>query len=55
MSPDLNCLNVAELEALATERLDKQTRDYYNEGADSGLTYKRISQRTGNIVFDPEW
>lgn len=38
MSPDLNCLNIAELEALATERMDKQTRDYYNEGADSGLT-----------------
>jgi (S)-2-hydroxy-acid oxidase len=38
MSPDLNCLSVAELEALATERMDKQTRDYYNEGADSGLT-----------------
>ena len=38
MSPDLNCLSIAELEALATERMDKQTRDYYNEGADSGLT-----------------
>ncbi|KAL6711456.1 hypothetical protein ACN47E_004390 [Coniothyrium glycines] len=35
---DLNCLTIAELEALAAERMDKQTRDYYNEGADSGST-----------------
>jgi len=35
---DLNCLTISELEALATERMDKQTRDYYNEGADSGST-----------------
>lgn len=35
---DLNCLTIAELEALAYERMDKQTRDYYNEGADSGST-----------------
>ncbi|KAK7905411.1 hypothetical protein LTR67_000133 [Exophiala xenobiotica] len=35
---DLNCLTIAELEHLAYERMDKQTRDYYNEGADSGTT-----------------
>ncbi|KAI1611720.1 L-lactate dehydrogenase [Exophiala viscosa] len=35
---DLNCLTIKELEALAYERMDKQTRDYYNEGADSGST-----------------
>ncbi|KIW21116.1 hypothetical protein PV08_01696 [Exophiala spinifera] len=35
---DLNCLTIAELEALAHERMDKQTRDYYNEGADAGTT-----------------
>jgi len=35
---DLNCLNIRELEELARERMDKQTRDYYNEGADSGST-----------------
>lgn len=35
---DLNCLTINELEALAAERMDKQTRDYYNEGADSGST-----------------
>ncbi|KAK6365050.1 hypothetical protein LTS17_011528 [Exophiala oligosperma] len=35
---DLNCLTIAELEALAYERMDKQTRDYYNEGADAGTT-----------------
>lgn len=38
MGHDLNCLSINELERLATERMDKQTRDYYNEGADSGLT-----------------
>lgn len=35
---DLNCLTIEELEKLAAERMDKQTRDYYNEGADSGST-----------------
>lgn len=35
---DLNCLSIKELEVLARERMDKQTRDYYNEGADSGST-----------------
>lgn len=35
---DLNCLSVAELEVLARDRMDRQTRDYYNEGADSGTT-----------------
>lgn len=37
---DLNCLTISELEALAAERMDKQTRDYYNEGADSGSTLR---------------
>lgn len=35
---DLNCLSIAELEKLARDRMDKQTRDYYNEGADDGST-----------------
>lgn len=35
---DLNCLTIHELESIAAERMDKQTRDYYNEGADSGST-----------------
>lgn len=35
---DLNCLTIAELEKLAAVRMNKQTRDYYNEGADSGST-----------------
>ena len=35
---DLDCLTVAELEKHAELRMDKQTRDYYNEGADSGST-----------------
>jgi len=37
---DLNCLTIGELEKLAAERMDKQTRDYYNEGADSGSTLR---------------
>jgi len=37
---DLNCLTIDELEALAHTRMDKQTRDYYNEGADSGSTLR---------------
>jgi (S)-2-hydroxy-acid oxidase len=37
---DLNCLTIRELEKLATERMDKQTRDYYNEGADEGMTLR---------------
>ena len=35
---DLNCLTIAELQRLARERMDKLTRDYYNEGADGGTT-----------------
>ncbi|KIV93354.1 hypothetical protein PV10_04571 [Exophiala mesophila] len=35
---DLNCLSIRELEVLARDRMDKQTRDYYNEGADSNTT-----------------
>ena len=35
---DLNCLTIAELAKHAEVRMNKQTRDYYNEGADSGST-----------------
>ena len=35
---NLECLTIRELEALARTRMDKQTRDYYNEGADDGAT-----------------
>lgn len=35
---DLDCLTIAELGKHAELRMDKQTRDYYNEGADSGST-----------------
>ena len=35
---DLQCLTIEELRVLAAQRMDKQTRDYYNEGADSGST-----------------
>ena len=37
---DLNCLTISELEAIAHDKMDKQTRDYYNEGADSGSTLR---------------
>lgn len=35
---DLNCLTIKELEAHAAKMMTKQTKDYYNEGADSGST-----------------
>ena len=35
---DLDCLTIHELEKHAELRMNKQTRDYYNEGADSGST-----------------
>ncbi|KAF2440133.1 L-lactate dehydrogenase [Karstenula rhodostoma CBS 690.94] len=35
---DLECLTIEQLEKIAADRMDKQTRDYYNEGADSGST-----------------
>ena len=41
---DLNCLTIAELEKHAEIRMDKQTRDYYNEGADSGSTLLENSE-----------
>lgn len=37
---DLNCLSIAELERLAYHRMNKQTREYYNEGADSNSTVR---------------
>ncbi len=35
---DLSCLCISDLHNLALEHMDKQTRDYYNEGADDNLT-----------------
>jgi (S)-2-hydroxy-acid oxidase len=37
---DLNCLTIEELEQHARNLMDKQTRDYYNEGADSNSTLR---------------
>jgi len=37
---DLACLTINELEKIAASKMDKQTRDYYNEGADSGSTLR---------------
>lgn len=44
---DLNCLTIAELQAHAHNMMDKQTRDYYNEGADAGSTL-----RENNSAYD---
>ena len=35
---DLSCLTIADLEKLSRDVMDKQTRDYYNEGSDSNST-----------------
>lgn len=35
---DLNCLTIDDLERLSRDVMDKQTRDYYNEGSDSNST-----------------
>lgn len=35
---DLSCPCISELEKIAEERMDKQMRDFYNEGADLGST-----------------
>ncbi|EME50052.1 hypothetical protein DOTSEDRAFT_68788 [Dothistroma septosporum NZE10] len=37
---DASCLTIEELEHHAHDMMDKQTRDYYNEGADSGSTLR---------------
>ncbi|KAF2717598.1 S-2-hydroxy-acid oxidase-like protein [Polychaeton citri CBS 116435] len=50
---DLNCLTIAELEALAYTRMDKQTRDYYNEGADSGSTLQENSSAYAKYRIRP--
>ncbi|KAI4187813.1 MAG: hypothetical protein L6R41_002552 [Letrouitia leprolyta] len=52
-SHDLNCLNIHELEALAAVRMTKQTRDYYNEGADSGSTLLENSQAYAKYRIRP--
>ncbi|KAI4281394.1 MAG: hypothetical protein L6R38_003728 [Xanthoria sp. 2 TBL-2021] len=50
---DLNCLTIAELERHAEQRMDKQTRDYYNEGADSGSTLLENSQAYSKYRIRP--
>ena len=50
---DLNCLTIAELEKHAATRMDKQTRDYYNEGADSGSTLLENSTAYGKYRIRP--
>jgi (S)-2-hydroxy-acid oxidase len=50
---DLNCLTIRELAGLAHERMDKQTRDYYNEGADSGSTLQENESAYGRYRIRP--
>ncbi|KIW34232.1 uncharacterized protein PV07_01025 [Cladophialophora immunda] len=50
---DLNCLTISELESLAYERMDKQTRDYYNEGADCGSTLSENISAYGKYRIRP--
>ena len=50
---DLNCLTVAELEKHAEQCMGKQTRDYYNEGADSGSTLLENSQAYSKYRIRP--
>ncbi|KAI4247657.1 MAG: hypothetical protein L6R42_009550 [Xanthoria sp. 1 TBL-2021] len=50
---DLDCLTIAELERHAEQRMDKQTRDYYNEGADSGSTLLENSQAYSKYRIRP--
>lgn len=50
---DLNCLNIDELEKHAYNLMDKQTRDYYNEGADSGSTLRENIEAFGKYRIRP--
>ena len=50
---DLNCLTIEELEHHAALRMDKQTRDYYNEGADSGSTLLENTEAYGKYRIRP--
>ena len=50
---DLDCLTIKELEQLASVRMDKQTRDYYNEGADSGSTLLENTEAYGKYRIRP--
>lgn len=50
---DLNCLTIEELEQLAHGMMDKQTRDYYNEGADSNSTLRENSTAYGKYRIRP--
>lgn len=50
---DLDCLTIAELEKHAELRMNKQTRDYYNEGADSGSTLLENTTAYGKYRIRP--
>ncbi|KAL8800201.1 MAG: hypothetical protein Q9200_007322 [Gallowayella weberi] len=50
---DLNCLTIKELEKHAEQLMNKQTRDYYNEGADDGSTLLENSQAYSKYRIRP--
>lgn len=50
---DLSCLSLRELELLSRSRMDQQTRDYYNEGADSGSTLLENQTAYGKYRIRP--
>ena len=50
---DLSCLCIAELEEIAADKMDKQTRDYYNEGADSGSTLRENNEAYSKYRIRP--
>ncbi|ETN45113.1 uncharacterized protein HMPREF1541_09990 [Cyphellophora europaea CBS 101466] len=50
---DLQCLTIRELELLARDRMDKQTRDYYNEGADDNSTLSENSSAFAKYRIRP--
>lgn len=50
---DLSCLSISDLHRLALDRMDKQTRDYYNEGSDNNLTLSESSEAYSQYRIRP--
>ena len=50
---DLSCLTIEDLEQLSRDVMDKQTRDYYNEGSDSNSTLRENSSAYNKYRIRP--
>lgn len=50
---DLNVLTIDELEEVSRNMMDKQTRDYYNEGSDSNSTLRENNQAYNKYRIRP--